>query len=721
MSGALEGHVDGYAAGRLSGWARRAGDPVIVQARVDGRLVAEGPANLPRGDLDDAGIGACAFELLFDLAEGASVEVTSDEGPLPGSPISAAPSRVAVLKTAFNLPLGGGGVKGLLEHIGPERLRGWAYRPGDGPLALELAENGRTVLTMVADAWRNDLEDERDGDGSCGFDVALPPTLASGAVRRLDLRLAEGESLLAEPVLVDLARIEPEPIPPSTPPRPAKAQPDLSIIVVFYNMRREAERTLHSLSRAYQDGIEDVDYEVLVIDNGSVQPVDEGMVSPFGCEFRLFQPSKILPSPCRAINEAARAARGRRLAVMIDGAHVLSPGAMREALAAMDEAPGSIVALRQWFVGGDQRWLSAAGWSRAHEDRLFRKIDWPSDGYRLFQISSPMFESPNHWVDGMNESNCLFLEKVLFERIGGMDEAFSVPGAGFANLDLFRRAADGATGRIFALVGEASFHQFHGGTTTNVSDAEKDALVAGYAKSYAELRGGEFVGVGTERLHVRGTITTDQALTARQHLTFPGTLGVTDRVRPCALEDAFEEDAQAFARTAYIESGQHRRVLWAGEAVDLAPADLLNIQEIMRRGRPDLVVVTDPRPGLAAFLESARMALDLDARILRVAPSELVKARAETAGAGSVLVLFEPAAGDWLPHASLGGWGGLVTPGNWMVVLRTAIGQPWLGYSHNRSAMAARRLGKGPDFETDLSWQQQIITLCPFGYLRRRT
>ena len=51
-------------------------------------------------------------------------------------------------------------------------------------------------------------------------------------------------------------------------PRPPITK-DLSVVVVFYNMQREAARTLHSLSRAYQQGIDDLDYEVIVVENGS--------------------------------------------------------------------------------------------------------------------------------------------------------------------------------------------------------------------------------------------------------------------------------------------------------------------------------------------------------------------------------------------------------------------------------------------------------------------
>jgi glycosyltransferase involved in cell wall biosynthesis len=49
--------------------------------------------------------------------------------------------------------------------------------------------------------------------------------------------------------------------------------PDLSIIAIFFNMRREAMRTLHSLSRADQQIDENGRYEVLAIDNGSTMPL----------------------------------------------------------------------------------------------------------------------------------------------------------------------------------------------------------------------------------------------------------------------------------------------------------------------------------------------------------------------------------------------------------------------------------------------------------------
>ena len=85
---------------------------------------------------------------------------------------------------------------------------------------------------------------------------------------------------------------------------------DLSVVVVFYNMRREAARTLHSLSRAYQREIEDLDYEVIVVENGSAedQRLGEDFVRGFGPEFRYLD----LGSRRDAVARAMRSTAGSR-------------------------------------------------------------------------------------------------------------------------------------------------------------------------------------------------------------------------------------------------------------------------------------------------------------------------------------------------------------------------------------------------------------------------
>ena len=67
----------------------------------------------------------------------------------------------------------------------------------------------------------------------------------------------------------------------------------------------------------------------------------------------------------------------------------------------------------------------------------------------------------------MSESNCFALRRDDFQAMGGMDQRFTSAGGGLANLDLFNRAHafDGITPTM--LLGEATFHQFHGGVATN--------------------------------------------------------------------------------------------------------------------------------------------------------------------------------------------------------------------------------------------------------------
>src|SRR4051794_27642360 len=67
---------------------------------------------------------------------------------------------------------------------------------------------------------------------------------------------------------------------PATPPR-------LTVVVVAFEMDREAPRTLLSLSRAYQRNIESLSYEVVLVDNGSPSPIPEAAVTSLGPEFRL--------------------------------------------------------------------------------------------------------------------------------------------------------------------------------------------------------------------------------------------------------------------------------------------------------------------------------------------------------------------------------------------------------------------------------------------------
>ncbi|MBV8156360.1 MAG: glycosyltransferase, partial [Dyella sp.] len=575
----MEGVVDGLEGRTLRGWAWYPGTPqriakVVVHAGAE--VWAEAEATMYRGDLAAAGKrdGHCAFAIALPALTDASttLSITVDGKALAGSPLTLRPesSRSSSEQEAdvLPLPLGTGRLRGSLDACGPSRIRGWAHwLDATHPVTLRLLEGDREWLRIEASQWRADLAELRQGDGSCGFDLPLPEALCDGNVHLLDLRAVDhDEALLPRPFRMRAAPVRAEATSLSRPsPEPLQRQRStstvtLSVIVNFYNMSREAARTLTSLSRGYQEGIGELDYEVLCIDNGSQPPLDPAWIAGFGPEFRLIRPSRLHSSPCSAINAAALEARGHYLAVMIDGAHLLTPGVLREALQAWREDPDAVVAVRHWFIGGDQRWLAMAGYSTEQEDRLFDRIRWPSNGYDLFRIGAPIGESPEPWFDGLSESNCLMLPTTLYDRMGGMDEAFDVAGGGFANLDLCRRASSMPDVPMVSLVGEASFHQFHGGTTTNVDDAAKDARVRDYARAYRTLRGEEFTSIHRSRLKYRGVMPSEFATGVRQRVLVPARLEVTEAVRPSQLALHFDDGAQTYLQSVYAEAGLHHDV-----------------------------------------------------------------------------------------------------------------------------------------------------------------
>ena len=167
---------------------------------------------------------------------------------------------------------------------------------------------------------------------------------------------------------------------------------------------------------------------------------------------------------------------------MIDGAHVVTPGVLRFGLAGLRTYEPAIVATQQWYVGpGQQRDAMDHGYDEEYEDRLFDAIQWPHAGYRLFEIGH--FVGDRDWLDGVWESNCMFVTRKQLEQVGGFDESFSMAGGGYANLELYERLGTSPDITVATIIGEGSFHQVHGGTTTNQTDAaeRRDRVSSGTA------------------------------------------------------------------------------------------------------------------------------------------------------------------------------------------------------------------------------------------------
>jgi hypothetical protein len=265
--------------------------------------------------------------------------------------------------------------------------------------------------------------------------------------------------------------------------------PKLSVIVVVYNIPREVPRTLLSLSATYQRDIAPSDYEVIVVDNGSDPALDAEMVAGFGDNFRLIRVDPAPPSPAHAVNRGIAEARGDVVGLMIDGARIASPGLLHFALHGAHLYNNAIVATLGWYLGFDfQRFAMRTGYDATREDALLASINWPEDGYRLFDISTMDESSVEGWFCPIAESNALFLKRECWDALQGMDERFDAPGGGLVNLDTFDRALALPDAQLVILLGEGTFHQLHGGIATNGSPEQQSENWQQWAGQYTQIR-----------------------------------------------------------------------------------------------------------------------------------------------------------------------------------------------------------------------------------------
>lgn len=260
----------------------------------------------------------------------------------------------------------------------------------------------------------------------------------------------------------------------------------LSIVVISYETPRELPRTLYSLSPHFQQGIAAEDYEVIVVDNGSRRPPEATDFTDLGIDLTVLHVDQPTSSPCRAVNLGLDSSCGAAVGVFIDGARLASPGLLRRAREALSLDPRAVVGSRGRYLGPMmQRHSMRFGYDRDVEDGLLERIDWKHNGYDLFKISVFDEVSGPGWHGQVGESNSLFMRRGLWRELGGYDEAFVSPGGGFVNLDTWERACHLPDVSPILLIGEATFHQFHGGVATNVPRKDVKTL----RREYIELRG----------------------------------------------------------------------------------------------------------------------------------------------------------------------------------------------------------------------------------------
>tara|TARA_S200000501_G_scaffold319286_1_gene313540 strand:- start:42 stop:1091 length:1050 start_codon:yes stop_codon:yes gene_type:complete len=232
-------------------------------------------------------------------------------------------------------------------------------------------------------------------------------------------------------------------------------------------MEREIPRTLFSVSPYYQK-FDTEDYEIILVQNGG-KIIDENKLLPIAPNIRNLIPDEIRPSPCYAINFAASKAKAENLIICIDGARIWSNGILNSFSHHLKNEPNTILTVPAYHLGWNKQAISAnEGYNQDVEDRMLEKVQWPKNKSSLYEISSPA--GSNRGPNAIQaESNCLCIPINLFQEIGGYDEKLSLPGGGFCNPEFFKRVIE-SSNKIIQIETEGTFHQIHGGKSTNNED-----------------------------------------------------------------------------------------------------------------------------------------------------------------------------------------------------------------------------------------------------------
>jgi len=262
--------------------------------------------------------------------------------------------------------------------------------------------------------------------------------------------------------------------------------PEVSVVLVCYEMNREIPRTLRSLAPAYQRDCPTGRIQVILIDNGSAEPPRREEFEYLGLDLTVQSWPEPTRSPVAALNHGLSLAAAPLIGAWIDGARMASPGLIDACIRAARLHPRPVVSTPNYHLGPALQYFSPdSGYDQTEEDRLLESIGWPEDGYRLFEISTSDMRGGDRGP--LLESNAFFMTREMWDEHGGFDPAFTGPGGGIANPDAFIRACELPGAQLIRVRGEATFHQYHGGVSTSPRYGAETVLKRG-GKEYFRLR-----------------------------------------------------------------------------------------------------------------------------------------------------------------------------------------------------------------------------------------
>lgn len=271
-------------------------------------------------------------------------------------------------------------------------------------------------------------------------------------------------------------------------------------------MPRQAMNTLYSLSALHQKNIEKDEYEVIVVENSSSNQLNEAHVLGLKGNFHYFLREESSQSPVDAINFAYQQCQGDMIGLIIDGAQMVTPRVLEYSKMAHLMNPHALVTIPAYHLGEVEQKDLTPGEDHENTERLkLQQLNWRENGYRLFQYACFAPSNNRGYFQPMQESSCLFCHRDDFEAIGQADERFNLPGGGSINLHIYRSLGILKTTQLFALPGEGTFHQFHGGVTTSNIEKRQE-LITQFRQQIDDIWQGKFQSL-TQEPTLLGAIT----------------------------------------------------------------------------------------------------------------------------------------------------------------------------------------------------------------------
>ena len=325
-----------------------------------------------------------------------------------------------------------------------------------------------------------------------------------------------------------------------------------------------------------------------------------------------------------------------------------------------------------------------------------------------------------------------------------MDESFSMPGGGFVNLDFFERVSTAPGFSLVTLLGEGSFHQMHGGTTTNIAELnDRSDLLRRYEEHYAGLRGRYYHGPEVDMKYV-GSLPDGAMRTKARRMGAPEYFKLAHVVgtdgKPAKPIPMPEELRTEFVDSAW-RSDEWKETTWLGRWMARRPTDLFTYQELLVRAKPDWIIETGTGGGgRASFLASIcdlighgeilsiddtevpRLVEHPRITYLRQDPFEAATAAAAREVVGSNprgLLIFGASKFDNLMQA-YENYSPLVRVDGYLVLEDTILnGHPvWTGFGPGPHEAAKRITDRG-DFVRDARIERFAFSFNRGGFLRR--